>query len=532
MLNKLTISILIISFLISIFIICYFIYPFTKKYFFKKDSFFYLEPKENETEELVVAVCNEDVSWIDDYAHNYKLVTVYNKCQKNMYFKSPNIKIIETPNIGSCDYAYLSYIIDRYEDLPDFIEFSKGSSTPKRKYYACIKKCNSPVDKYGNKIDKAIKNFTLNDHVYTNQYNRILSKYQKWVPSGYKNMGSWIEDNEYLDINIYKKNICNLIYGGHFGTSSTQIRNSPKKVWESLRSQQKYPREEVDHYIERTWGPLLCKTSINVFLLCYNESALLPHVVKHYKKYIPSCKIHIYDNESTDNSVELAKSLGCDVISWSSGNILNDHLNKDIKNTCWKNIETGWIIVADMDEFLCVTEKELLEEEQEGTSILKILGINMIGESKKLDLSDIDLQDIKKYNEHPPEDKNLCFLREKIVDMNYDLGAHHCNPVGIIKYSLKKYLNKHMVHLGVEFQINKYIKRYERSEKMRSEGNASHYTNNVQEIRNSYMNSLKTSKNLDDNLLDIDINNNNIQQPIDNMIIYAYYNKYGVNSRE
>lgn len=98
----------------------------------------YLEPKENDTEELVVAVCMEDVDWIDRYADKYQLVTVYNKCGRDLQFKSPNIKVIKTPNIGTCDYAYLSYIIDRYDDLPTFVEFTKGWVHPTGKYHNCL----------------------------------------------------------------------------------------------------------------------------------------------------------------------------------------------------------------------------------------------------------------------------------------------------------------------------------------------------------------------------------------------------------
>ena len=95
-------------------------------------------PTKKDTEELVVAVCNEDVYWVDNYAKHVKLVTVYNKCGRILKFKSPNVKVIETPNIGSCDYAYLSYIIDRYDTLPDFIEFTKGWVEPTREYHNCL----------------------------------------------------------------------------------------------------------------------------------------------------------------------------------------------------------------------------------------------------------------------------------------------------------------------------------------------------------------------------------------------------------
>jgi hypothetical protein len=232
---------------------------------------------------------------------------------------------------------------------------------------------------------------------------------------------------------------------------------------------------------------------INIYLLCFNESALLPHAIKHYKKYLPSCKITIYDNESTDNSVKIAKDLGCSIISFNTNNCLDDFKNSDIKNNCWKNVEKGWIIVADMDEFLCVSEEDLKREQKLGTTILSIKGYDMIGESKTIDLSDIDLQELKKYVEHMPEDKNLCFLRENIKEMNYDMGAHNCNPLGDIQYSSKIYMNKHMSLLGLKYLTNKYIKRFERSEKMRKIGLATHYTDDIAELEELYMIKLCTS---------------------------------------
>jgi hypothetical protein len=229
---------------------------------------------------------------------------------------------------------------------------------------------------------------------------------------------------------------------------------------------------------------------INIFLLCFNESALLPHTVSHYKKYLPNCKITIYDNESSDNSVEIAKKLGCNVFSFNSNNILDEDLQIKLRNSIWKKCNSGWIIMADMDEFLCVTEIELMKEMELGTTILQINGYDIIGESETIDLTDIDLQKINKYIENHYECKKLCFLREAIIDMNYGPGSHTCNPKGNVVYSSNVYINKHMSILGLNFLINKLTKRYERSEKMRLKGWSTHYEKDVDKIKKIYKNSI------------------------------------------
>jgi FkbM family methyltransferase len=195
--------------------------------------------------------------------------------------------------------------------------------------------------------------------------------------------------------------------------------------------------------------------------------------------------------------VELAKSLGCTVINWDTGNKIDDHKLRDLKNTCWKNITDGWIIMADMDEWLCVNESDLQDEFNNGTTILNVRGVNMIGESNLTDLSDIDMFSLEKLKDCSIESKKLCFLRESIIDINYSHGAHWCFPTGSIKYSLKTYINKHMHFLGLNFLINKYIQNYNRSHDMRKENMAIQYTDNIEKITSAYIEKFNSSYTMD-----------------------------------
>ena len=234
--------------------------------------------------------------------------------------------------------------------------------------------------------------------------------------------------------------------------------------------------------------------NIHIYILCYNEAILLPRTIAHYKKYLPSCKITIYDNHSTDNSVQIAISHGCNVISWDSNNKIDDFKYIEIKNNCWKEHEEGWILMIDMDEWLCVTEQELLQEKNNNTTILQIQGYNIVGCSSTTDLSDIDLHTLNRGAINDWESKKLCFYRPDIIEINYNqLGAHTCNPIGNIKYSNKIYINKHMEYMGLPFIIDKIKKRFERSADMRSQGFAIHYTDNINLITEKYNNNLKES---------------------------------------
>lgn len=230
---------------------------------------------------------------------------------------------------------------------------------------------------------------------------------------------------------------------------------------------------------------------ITIFILCYNEEIMLPHTIKHYKTYLPDCNIVIYDNNSTDSSVEIAKTQGCKVISWNSNNEIDDYRYLLIKNNCWKE-ETGWVIVCDMDEWLCVSQEDLIKEQENNVFILSVYGYNMIGESKSLTLHDIDLHEIKRRVYFPDENKSLCFYRPAIQEMNYNLGAHRCKPIfqKPTCYSVKIYINKHMNYLGLPYFLDKMLKRYERSKRMRSKGLAYHYINDIEKIKQLYFEQL------------------------------------------
>ena len=107
-------------------------------------------------------------------------------------------------------------------------------------------------------------------------------------------------------------------------------------------------------------------------------------------------------------------------------------------------------------------------------------------------LSDLDIYSENKGVYHIQENKKLCFLREKIVEINYSIGAHNCKPVGVtrqVKHSSKTYINKHMNWLGLEYVTEKYKKRYERIKNVDFFPQiAKHYTDDKLKVKEEFNN--------------------------------------------
>ena len=87
--------------------------------------------------------------------------------------------------------------------------------------------------------------------------------------------------------------------------------------------------------------------TIDVFSLCYNEEIILPYFLNHYKKFVRN--FTIYDNMSTDNSVNIMNEYGVNVIPYDTQGKMDESTYLNIKNTCCKGSDADWVIVCDMD---------------------------------------------------------------------------------------------------------------------------------------------------------------------------------------
>jgi glycosyltransferase involved in cell wall biosynthesis len=163
---------------------------------------------------------------------------------------------------------------------------------------------------------------------------------------------------------------------------------------------------------------------VSVHTVIRNEEEILPFYLEHYKTNFPGCVIHIYDNNSTDRSLEICQAAGCVIRYFPT---YSEELLREHKNNCWKDSDSDWIIVCDVDELIQITREDLYN--LVGVDVVQFKGYNMTKVSNEKSFSDIDHG-----FSSPPYDK-CCLFRSVIPAINYSLGAHMVNLDSVIKLS-------------------------------------------------------------------------------------------------
>ena len=191
---------------------------------------------------------------------------------------------------------------------------------------------------------------------------------------------------------------------------------------------------------------------ITIFATCYNEKEQLPRFVAHYKERFPECHIVIWDSHSTDGSQDIARELGCEVRTYEFPEGFNEHIQLHIKDSSWRNSDTEWNCVQDMDELCDIWEEDLIKEDEAKTSHIKFQGYDMINMSDDPDSIDLNSAWGKRNTMY---DKTTFIHKGRIDAINWDIGCHICHPIGRVKRQIGTYKMIHNKYIGLNWLLER-----------------------------------------------------------------------------
>lgn len=167
---------------------------------------------------------------------------------------------------------------------------------------------------------------------------------------------------------------------------------------------------------------------IEAHIIAWNEAETIHLTIKHYQSFC--ARIVLWDNHSTDNTREIAKSMGCVVKTFGKEGELSDRAYMELKNECWKKSHPGqdmrdYVIVVDADEILHV-DKYQFGINKNVVTLFKPIGWNVFSH----EMPKNDWLEITSGYQENNYSKTIMFDPKQIKEINYHIGAHMCSPKG------------------------------------------------------------------------------------------------------
>lgn len=197
--------------------------------------------------EIVVAHYNEDLSWLNSLKHIPTYV--YSKGER------PNIDCIQKslPNIGRESHTYLSYIIERYDTLPDIVFFTQGKI---RDHISTSMNLDDYIkaaylDLKPNELSSQT-NYPERSYAFgLENYRRLWWGYdtEPCEFPGDEWFRKFVDDNPTIELDSCRS----IFWSAIFSIRKEAILSRSKDYYQTLLYQCETPNPEVGHFIERAW---------------------------------------------------------------------------------------------------------------------------------------------------------------------------------------------------------------------------------------------------------------------------------------
>lgn len=190
---------------------------------------------------------------------------------------------------------------------------------------------------------------------------------------------------------------------------------------------------------------------VHYYAVCWNEEKMLPFVFSYYGKFVD--RFFIYDNGSTDRTEEIiAAQPNAELIPFETEGF-DDIVHADIKNNCWKHSrgKADYVVVCDIDEFAYNPDMKVFLNNlnKNCVSLPTPYGYSMFSkifpEIGKGEITEQVRTGV------PDEGYSKCILFDphRIIEINYDPGAHICHPLGVVNRNAD-YKVLHYKNLDIE----------------------------------------------------------------------------------
>lgn len=170
--------------------------------------------------------------------------------------------------------------------------------------------------------------------------------------------------------------------------------------------------------------------TIWLYTIIYNEEKILPYFINYYSNQVD--KIIIYDNQSTDRSVEIANSYpNVQVIELNTDGKFSELRLTEVRNNCWKSSEADYCLVCDVDEFIYYSKGTLKDFllSNKSWDVYVPIGFNMISRNKFPPFDGSSILKITEYGSISEDFfKPILFNRKTISFMGFAPGSHYANP--------------------------------------------------------------------------------------------------------